>query len=213
MATVQTLITSARYDLRDYGKGLVFDNAELLDYLNRMVGLMDSTLASLDSDLVEAQSDGDITLASGAKAADISSALNSGLWDNIKDIWIDTDQLTQVSVDCMRRERIWVGSTTGQPYYWALHGTDILFERLADANYSLDIYYNKRTAALTITDSMPYNSIFDETFRELLVGNAKAKKEGRISRSDGFYSELFRRRAMQENLRRNFVPKPYSKDF
>jgi len=213
MATVQTLITSARYDLRDYGKGLVFDNAELLDYLNRMVGIMDSTLASLDSDLVEAQ-DENCTIASGAKYSDISADLNSGLWDNIKDVWIDTDQLTQVSVDWIRKERIWQGDTvTGQPYYWALSNTSILVEKNTDQEYTLDIYYNKKTDTLALTDSMPYNSIFDETFRELLVGNAKAKKEGRISRSDAFYSELFRRRAMQENLRRSFVPKPYSKDF
>ena len=213
MALVQTLITSARYDLRDYGKGLIFDNAELLDYLNRMVGIMDSTLASLDSDLVEAQSDGDVTLAEDAKYADISSDLNSGLWDSIKDVWIDTDKLTQLSVDKMRVKRIWNSSTSGQPNYWALSETNLLFEYDADDDYSLDIYYNKKTDTLTLTDSMPYNSIFDETFRELLVGNAKAKKEGRISQSDGFYSELFRRRAMQENLRRNHVPKPYSKDF
>ena len=142
MAIVQTLITSARYDLRDYGKGLIFDNAELLDYLNRMVGIMDSTLASLDSDLVEAQSDGDVTLAEDAKYADISSDLNSGLWDSIKDVWIDTDKLTQLSVDKMRVKRIWNSSTSGQPNYWALSETNLLFEYDADDDYSLDIYYN-----------------------------------------------------------------------
>ena len=213
MATVQTLITSARYDLRDYGKGLIFDNAELLDYLNRMVGIMDSTLASLDSDLVEARESTNCTVASAARYSDISSDLNSGLWDNIKSVWISTDELTQLSVDEMRIKRIWLGTGTGKPAYWALSNQQLLMDRVADQEYTLDIYYNKKNAALELTDSMPYFSIFDELFRELLVGNAKAKKEGRISRSDGFYSELFRRRAMQENLRRSYVPKPYHKDF
>ena len=56
---------------------------------------------------------------------------------------------------------------------------------------------------------MPYNDIFNELFREMLVLHAKAKKEGRVSRSDSLYTEFFRTRAMQENTRRDWVKRPY----
>lgn len=211
MATVQSLITSARYDLRDYGKGLVFDNAELLDYLNRMVGVMDSTLASIESDLVEAESDGDITFAEDATTADISG-LNSGLWDSIRSVWIGTDQKTQVSVNEMRWKRIY-DLTDGEPQYWALSGTDLLFEKTADDDYDLIIYYNKKTGTLALSSDMPYNSIFDELFREMLVLHAKAKKENKMLNTDQYYYTVFKNRAMEENIRRDYIKKTYSKDF
>ena len=62
MATAQTIIDSARYDLVDFkdgtGVGIEFDDTELLNYLNRVVGLMDTSLSALQSDLVEAKEDG-----------------------------------------------------------------------------------------------------------------------------------------------------------
>ena len=57
MATVQSIIDSARYDLVDYvdgvGLGIEFDDTELLNYMNRMIGILDSNLVSLNSDLTE----------------------------------------------------------------------------------------------------------------------------------------------------------------
>ena len=230
MATVQALITSARYDLRDYGKGLVFDNAELLDYLNRMIGIMDSQLAALDSDLSEAE-DTSLTTTEDQNYVDISS-LNDGNWDSIRRLFLkktvsSTDYyelLEQISVNDMRYKRTQYSSTSQQPNFWALSGTNILFECPAnqydsdgdgtnDTDYTLAIYYDKKSSVLSLTDSMPYNSCFDQLFREMLVSHAKAKKEGRILRTDSYYQEIFRKRAMEENLRRNFIKKPYSKDF
>ena len=211
MATVQSLITSARYDLRDYGKGLIFDNAELVDYLNRLVPIMDSTLASLNSDLVEAE-DSDLDTTDGQRYVDLSG-LNSDLWDSLRSVWIDQDELTKISVDEMRRKRIWEGSNEGQPCYYALSNRLMLFEKYADDAYDLTIYYNAKTATLTLTSNMPYNSIFDQLFREMLVQHAKAKKEGQLMQTDAYFQSVFRTRALQENLRRNFIPPTYSKDF
>lgn len=49
MATVANILDSARYDLRAK-TGNAFENEELLDYLNRTVGVLDSSLLSLNSD-------------------------------------------------------------------------------------------------------------------------------------------------------------------
>ena len=60
----------------------LLDDVELLNYLNRMVGLMDSQLSALQSDLVEASDDSLVTTAN-LDYLDISS-LNSGLWRRIR---------------------------------------------------------------------------------------------------------------------------------
>jgi hypothetical protein len=207
MATVQSIIDSARYDVRDYQKGASFDNAELVDYLNRMIGLMDSTLASLGSDLVEAE-ELDIDAVEDQDYVDLVD-MNTTLWDSIRSVWIDQDELEKVTIDRMRYKRhFWNGKS--KPIYWCLSNRLILFEQDAAESYTtLKIYYNKKTAVLTLTDDMPYNDIFNEVFREMLVLHAKAKKEGRVSRSDSLYSEFFRTRALQENTRRDWVKRPY----
>jgi hypothetical protein len=56
---------------------------------------------------------------------------------------------------------------------------------------------------------MPYNDRFNEFFREMMVLAAKAKKEGVLDPADRLFTEMFRSRAMQEEISRGFVPKPY----
>jgi hypothetical protein len=207
MATVQTVIDSARYDIRDYQKGAAFDNAELLDYMNRMVGVMDSTLASLGSDLVEAEETNTDCVAN-QDYVDLSS-MNSGNWDSIRSVWIGTNELEKIGINRMRHKRMWY-SGSAEPQFWCLSNRTILFEQdCASAYTNLNIYYNLKTAALALTDSMPYNDVFNEFFRELLVLHAKAKKGGKVSRPDSIYHDMFKNRAMQENLRRDWVKKPY----
>jgi hypothetical protein len=211
MATVQSIIDSARYDLRDYHKGVAFGNAELLDYINRMIGIMDSTLASLGSDLVEAE-ETTIDTVADQNYIDISG-MNSGLWDSIRSVWIGSDEVEKVGINLMRFKRIF-RSGSAKPQYWCLSNRNILFEQDADQAYTdVSIYYNKKTSVLTLASSMPYNDIFNEMFREMLVLHAKAKKEGRVTRGDSLYAEMFRTRAMQEQVRRDWVKKPYYIDF
>lgn len=207
MATVQSLIDSARYDLRDYQKGAAFDNAELLDYLNRMIGIMDSTLASLGSDLVESE-ETSINTVADQDFVDLVN-MNSGLWDSIRSVWIGEDELEKISINHMRHKRMWYDGSA-QPRFWTLSNRLLLFEQDADQAYeTLIIYYNKKTGTLSLTDNLPYNDIFNEFFRELLILHAKAKKEGRVSRPDSLYHDMFKNRAMQENLRRDWVKRPY----
>jgi hypothetical protein len=212
MATAQSIIDSARYDLVDFvdgvGIGIEFDDVELLNYLNRMIGLMDSQLSALNSDLVEAE-ETDIDTVASQDYVDISG-LNSGLWNRVRNVWIGRRRLEQVTLSYMRYTRMF-RSGDARPTIWALSNQRILFPQGADAAHTdLVIYYDKKTAELALDDSMPYNDIFNEFFREMMVMTAKAKKEGILDRADATLNEMFRSRAMTETIQRGYIPVPYN---
>jgi len=212
MATAQDVIDSARYDLVDFvdgiGVGIEFDDAELLNYLNRMVGLMDSTLSALQSDLVEGEELAIDTVAS-QDYVDISG-LNSGLWNRIRSVWIGATRLEQVSLNYMRYTRQF-RSNDGRPTIWALSHQRILFPQGCDsAHTDFNIYYDKKSATLALTDNMPYYDLFNEFIREMLVMTSKAKKEGILDKGDRLFTSMFRSRAMQEETARGFIPIPYN---
>ena len=347
--TVQTIIDSARYDLVDYvdgvGLGIEFDDTELLNYMNRMVGILDSNLVSLNSDLTEAMDETHETT-TGQSYVDLSSSLNSGNWLDIRSVWLGANKLEKVSLGRLRYESMF-NTANRTPLFWALAGRKIYFPApasgptelmpnlvdrdfsgasawadvdiatgvgsygettdlslVADATgigdyctlavasapmtagkkyrmkYDLDsvaqswylqdftgaqtfgtmdtdddgtiqntlnfrvdssitggyrivavanaaegnfdnfklynwsdcltIFYDKKTAALTLTASMPYNDTFNEFLREMLVLCAKAKKEGIISKADGVFNSLFKQRVMQEEISRSFIPRNYN---
>jgi hypothetical protein len=60
---------------------------------------------------------------------------------------------------------------------------------------------------------MPYDGQFDGALREFLVAHARAKKENEMGVAESTYSRAFNRRAMEEMIRRNFIPKVYGIDF
>jgi hypothetical protein len=267
MATAQTVIDSARYDLLDFvdgnGTGIEFDDYELLNYLNRMIGLMDSALSSLGSDLVLGIDDSFTTTANLDYVA--ISTLNSGNWLRVRRVWLDNrDLLEQVKISYMYYTRRYrqnlltsgdsiaigdyikivsqstldfttlgagdnnngtyftatVAGTLGSgdaawkfnssiPTIWCLHDNQILFPQVPGSVKNLLIEYDKKTATLTLSDSMPYTDRFNEFFREMVVAHAKAKKEGVVDKSDVMFQDMFRQRAMQEEIARGFVPKAY----
>lgn len=299
MATVQSIIDSARYDLVDYvdgvGVGIEFDDIELLNYLNRMVGIMDSTLASLGSDMVHGTEE-DIDNVEDQNYTDLVD-MNNGDWDSIRSIWIGSNKLTKIPLDQIYYKRKFI-SSSNEPKYWALEGTVIQYECGAnDDDSDVVIHYNRKHRPLVIdqssvftaanateiftlttalnwnkidgpvtvansggalptgisastnywiirisgttyymatsrgaamagtnleissdgtgtntvsqTDVMPYNDIYNELLREMMVMCAKAKKEGVIEQPEAVYQQIFRGRATQEELRRGFNPTPY----
>jgi hypothetical protein len=212
MATAQSIIESARYDLGDYQEGIVWDNAELLNYLNRMIEVMNGQLAVLDSELVEGE-EVDIDCVADQKFVDLSN-LNSGLWSNVKQVWIGQNLIEQVGLASMRYKRIYRTGQTAEPYYWTVREEQLLFEQdCAEAYTTLTIYYNKKQSSLAFGDSMPYQDRFNESFREMLSLYAQGKKDGNTSTMAQLMRNIFYKRAMEETIRREFVQKPYYIDF
>jgi hypothetical protein len=56
---------------------------------------------------------------------------------------------------------------------------------------------------------MPFDGRYDDLFREMLVLHAKGKREGTASRADMMFQEIFRKRVMEETIRRNFIEKSF----
>jgi hypothetical protein len=212
MATAQDIIDSARYDVMDYQEGIMWDNAELLNYLNRMVGLLNDQLAVLNSEAVEGE-ETDIDCVADQNYVDLSS-MNSGLWSNVKHVWIAQDLIQQISLSEMRYKRIYRPGQSSRPYYWTIREEQLLFEQdCASAYTTLVMYYNKKQAALAFGDPMPYQDRYNETFREMLSLYAQSKKDGNSTALSGLARSVFYKRAMDEVIRRDFVQKPYYIDF
>lgn len=302
MGTVANLIEEARYDLADYEEGLDFDDRLLHIYLNRMIRIMDSQLAALDSDLVHA-TEIDIDTVADQNYVDLTY-MNNQQWDSVKEVWIGTDRKQQIGVPLLYYKRKF-RSGSAEPQYWALEGRRLLFECDADsAHTDVVIHYHKKhrprleswsdtftadatndlivpttgshtfvtgdgpftlttTAAdlpsglavstnywaildpdtptkfklasslanaldgtaITISDAgtgthtitlgsdvMPWNGVFDDFIKEMLVMHAYSKR-GEPNQSAMLNMSLFKKRAMEETIRRGFVPKYYSIDY
>jgi hypothetical protein len=303
MGTVADLIESARYDLQDYEKGLDFDDRMMYLFLNRMVGLMDSQLTSLNSGLVHG-TETNIDTVADQNYVDLTW-MNNTQWDSLRSVWIGNDRKQEIPLDLMYYKRKF-RSGSAEPEYWALEGRRIIFEVDADAAHTdLVIHYNKKTRKIleswtdtftanattdkatlvsgnhnfvtgdgpfqvsnsggalptglsastdywivydptdrdsfqfstskdnalagtvvditatgsgtqTVTlqpELLPYDGIFDEYFREIVVLHAASKQEGQVRGPDAFYERLFRKRAFEETIRRDFVPKYYRIDY
>jgi len=204
MATAASVITSARYDLRDTGS-TEYTDAELLDYLNRSQVQLYSVLLALHSDWVHA-SDTSITLASGDNSVSVPSNMAT-----VRSIWIDDDQLTKKDVDFIYYKRKFV-SGTGEPDYFALEAQTFIFELTADADYDLTIYYNKNSTALELIGSMPFNDEFNQPIRQAITVQAKSRNEYDIL-GDAALFDFMMDAALTKVVSRNHTPKGYRINF
>lgn len=204
-ATVATIITNGRYDLRDTNS-TQFADTELVTYLNRGLVQLDASLMSLKSDLIHATEES-VDLASAANSVVAPSDLMS-----IRSVWIGSDRLIPKPVDYIYYKRKHI-SATGQPDYYAEEGLNIIFERTADQAYSeLVIHYNKKSTALTTSGAMPFNDMFNEPLRQTMVMLAKARQEYDIV-TDGALLNYFMDAAMTSVITRNYTQRRYKMDF
>jgi len=213
MATAQSVIDEARYDLLDYDSGIKWKDEELLLYLNRAVRIINSELCAKNSDLVHGREASIDTVASQAYM-DITS-MNSGDWDSIRSVWIGQDQLEQITVDRLwYKAKFYDSSATEQPQFWALESQYIRFPVKADDDHTdVVIHYNTKQADLALTDSMPYNDMYNDVIRDALVEQAIARKGDRSERLDKKWIMMCKQAVAAETVRRSFVPKPYHLDF
>ena len=142
MGTVASLIEDIRYDLADYQEGLAFDDRLLYNYLNRMITIMDSQLAVLDSELVFATEENIDTVAD-QDYIDCTN-MNNTYWDSIRQFWIGTDMKEKLNINEMYVKRKWYSSSQ-EPNFWTQEGRRIIFEADADAAHTdVVIHYNKK---------------------------------------------------------------------
>lgn len=202
MATVQTILDSAKYDLRDFGS-MDFDDAQLINYLNRAIALLDRELIALNSDQTLTEST--VTLSSGNDSCTVPTIYTV----NIRQIWnSDEEPLYKQEPMWIYERRMHRDGDTAEPNYWAHIGNNIEFEVTADANYTFTVYHDDTSTILTaVGDTMPYNDKYNEFLRETIVMMARSRMDKKFIQTDAVYSSLFRDIVHQDMINRNFVPK------
>lgn len=200
---VSDLIESARYDLRDFG-GQKFDDDQLVNYVNRIIKLLDDLLITRNSDFTMKHASA--TLATGENTATAPANVNT-----IIHLYSGSNIITKESlIDVMDRYQVNdENSSTGNPSYWAYRGNNIYFDIEADDDYALDAYYHVKTAILTADNYMPYNDFFNEYIREGIVSMAEKARENKVATVDTQFYNLFKHIVDSAVVGRNFVPKPY----
>jgi hypothetical protein len=205
MATVASIITSGRYDLRDPNKTL-YEDEELLNYLNRGLNQLDRALASINSDWVHGTEEAtDIALGDDyvVAPADLMSD---------RSVWIGSNRLVKRSVDYIYYKRKHI-SAQGKPDDYSLEGLNIIFEREADQLYDdFVIHYNKKSTALTLVGNMPFNDRFNDPLRQIMVLLAKNREETILMADSELYN-FFLDSVMGEVVSRNYCPRRFRMDF
>ena len=201
--TVQEIITSARYDLRDFG-GQKFDDPQLVNYVNRIIILLDKLLINKNSDFTTTSSS--VALASGDYTSTAPTRNHF-----IICIFNGSDLLTKEPLgEVMYRYQINnESSATGSPGYWAYNNGNIYFNIEADANYTLTAHHHVKTATLTLVDNLPYNDFFNEYIREAIVVMASKAKDDKVVNVDMEFYKMFQLAVNEAVIGRNFTPKDY----
>lgn len=205
MTTAATVLTGIRYDLRNYGD-IDFDELQMIHYLNRAITTLDYMLIQQNSDWT--LNSGDVTLSS----ADNYTAVPTGAL-NIREVWIVDERKEQLSPMALYYKREF-RSDTAEPQFWAHVADNIQFEVAADVDYTVTVYYDKASTAIsTSASTMPYQGRFDDLLREATVVLCEAKKYKNPQEADMLYMGLFQAIVYQDMVNRRFVKKNYRLDF
>ena len=204
---VSALITETLYDLRDpdgttYTKDGAY--AELLSYLNRGVRTLNAFLVGLSSDLVHATA----TLTISEDDNYVAASAN---FITERSLWIGTSRLQKLTVDEIYRQQKHI-STDGEPTYYSIEGLNFIFERDADADYSLTVHYNSKPTALVVGSAMPYNDIFNDSISKSVVIQAKNRNELGVN-IDAVLEGIFHSAATAYVVSRNYAPNRYRSSF
>ena len=212
MTTAAELITSVRWDLKDE-ETVQYSDPMLLDFLNRGLRPLCVTLAALNSDWVNESTT--LTLDEDAEYTTLPTNYVSDI-----SVKISSTDLTKKSISWIRNERI--DNTAGQPEYFAIQGTSLMFEKAADAEYSITLEYHKRADALTILSEMPFNDEFNDVLRQFMSLVCKSRSEyttddgsknqytylSEVNMQSFFYQALF-----AKTMSRNYIPNMYKTNF
>lgn len=210
---VSTLISDIRYDLRDYGEQS-YDDTYLVNMLNRGVKILERELIAFNSDLTKKSTTA--TLSTSENSVELDNTI-----DSIIRVYIDQTELYHITLEELYRRRIDViGSSTGQPYYYATwikpsgsDGRAIGFDYTADQDYTISYIYNELTSTLTTSSYMPYDDMFNDYLREGVVLFAQSTKDKNIVPVDKLWRDMFRGFLFQTSLASGRMPRYRKKDF
>ena len=184
MTTINTVITNARYDLRDISISQ-FEDAELRVYANRALRQLDNVLSSHASDWT--LNEGSLTLSTSDNyVAGPTSCIF------INSVWITTTQLTKRSPQQIYDKQKYITSSQ-QPMYWAHSSGNILFECVPNSAYAAKVYYHKRSAELIDGSSMPYSDEFNDPLQEMIILLAHKRNENEPVSDSEIYNFLMDR--------------------
>jgi len=202
MATAADIILSARYEIRDE-EAKEFSDAMLLNFLNRGVQPLSAALVRIKSDWVNDTEN--ITLSSGNSSETLPALFVSDIT-----VRIGTSYLVKKSVSTVRH--MLVLSSAGQPENYAIRNTTIMFDKEANADYTVVLEYNKKEDTLLATADMPYNDDFNDTLRSFIVLCATSSANERVlneaSINQFFYASLF-----SKTIDRTHISNIYETDF
>lgn len=169
MSTVSDIITGVRYDLKDDGTIPKFSDAKIMHYMNRFRIFLAALLFREQCNLSLKKSD--LVTASGTATYNLMSSIP----DYYADFGITYHDDSQ---GLMRRELAEyisggynTSTVTGTAGSYMILGTTLyLFGDIPDASDTMNVwYYSINTAFASSTDSMPYNGIFDEPWRQFVA--------------------------------------------
>ena len=203
MATINSVIIDARYDIRDTQSTLCTDT-ELLIYANRGLFQLDNVLSAMGSDWVLTEQD--VTIDSGNNYATAPTGAIV-----IREAWISSTEIIKISPKAVYRKRRSINST-GQPKYFAEKGTQSIFEQTTDQEYTAKTYFDKRATVLVTDASMPYSDEFNSAVREMIVLLANKRNEKDFYSDTVIYNFFFEKLAGNV-VRRNHVPARRKLDF
>lgn len=191
---------SIEVDLRDK-QNIIYTANEYLAFINRVLDPLYSALGALNSDWVKGSDDLTLSATEYTVAAPTDCAL-------IREAWITTTRLTPWSLDKMNYERQAGGTVEGQPDYWAHDGVNVLFEKTADQEYTVTVYYTKnKTALASVNTNMPFGDRFNEQIAHAVKLVAKTNQEYDVISDAALYDYFFEANFSQNVIARNHVRK------
>lgn len=198
MATVSTVLTQLRYDLSSISD-IIWVDAELVEYMNRAIRILNSELVAINSDLVHSTDTKTLALA-GNSVAEPTSCYS------LRSVWIEDDELKVVDVDEIYEDRQYIETDTGQPLKVAHSSATLIFDYTADAAYTVTIYFNTLVSDVTTASSMPYSDRFNDQLKTAVAMFAK-HRAGILANPDIEIANLFRTVSLRKQFSRMGKPK------
>ena len=195
--TINTEITSTRYDLRDE-LSTQYSDTLLLNYFNRALRVLNSYLADFNSDWV-------LSLDSTTLLDGDNSIVLPGDFLTPRKVTSGTSNVLEKK-NALEMLETQTEGYTGPPEYYAIHKTNMIFDKEVSADIVINTYYNLKADTLVIDAAMPFEEQFNDSLRGVVVMMAKSRNSRDVVQDYAIY-QFFQTAEAGKNLRRKYSPK------